>query len=172
MTSDGRRRIHFRREAPEYWTKQMRRFLKGSKIFLMLRFLRNFVLDSTGVDDSENFDSCGKEHFGFDVGKPCIFLKLNKIMNWHPEFYKTLDELPEAMPESLKNHIKTSKDLNVVWVSCEGDRDIDKENLGREIAYNALSSEQGFHERHFPFTNQPDYKQPFVVVKFNSVNRK
>jgi len=77
------------------------------------------------------------------------------------------------MPETLKSHIKSrdnsKKDLNVVWVSCEGENPADIENLGNSISYYSLGSEQGFLGNYFPFMNSGGYLQPLVAVQFSSV---
>lgn len=43
--------------------------------------------------------------YGFNNSQPCIFLKLNKIYGWEPQFYDNVNELPDDMPKELKDHI-------------------------------------------------------------------
>lgn len=124
--------------------------------------------------DFSGFGSCTEKNgFGYFDGKPCIFLKLNKIFNWVPQYYKP-NELPDHMPKSLKDHIKKRQGeaLEVVWVSCEGENPADIENLGESTMYKSLSGEQGFLGRYFPFKNTEGYLQPIVAVQFASVTRK
>lgn len=110
--------------------------------------------------------------FGYPEGNPCIFLKLNKIYNWIPEYYNNTGNLPYDMPGTLKTHIDQRNDKNVVWVSCEGENPADVENLGTNIAYYSLGSEQGFSGNYFPFMSTKGYLQPLVAVHFKSVKRK
>ena len=42
-----------------------------------------------------------KEKWGYPLNTPCVILKLNKMIEWTPDVYKSLDELPEDMPQSL-----------------------------------------------------------------------
>ncbi|KAL9692363.1 hypothetical protein quinque_016398 [Culex quinquefasciatus] len=61
--------------------------------------------------------------YNFKKKSPCIFLKLNKIFNWVPDLYNTTENLPEVMPEDLREHIgselgRGDKNANIVWVSC------------------------------------------------------
>lgn len=104
-----------------------------------------------------------------------IFLKLNKIYKWQPDYFTAGDELPPKMPQQLKTHIaerKTKgKPLEVVWVSCEGENPADIENLGKDVDYRSLTSEQGFHGNYFPYMNEEGYLQPLVAVQFLSVKR-
>lgn len=110
--------------------------------------------------------------FGYPEGKPCIFLKLNKIYNWLPSFYTREEELPAYMPESLKTEIKkTDYNQNFVWVSCQGENPADLENLGSSssIKYFSLGGKPGFLGNFFPFTNVKGYLQPLVAVQFTGV---
>lgn len=111
--------------------------------------------------------------FGYEQGRPCIFLKLNKIYNWLPNYYSKSSELAGNMPESLKKHIRdrenARKSTEVVWVSCEGENPADIENLGNSIDYYSLSGEQGFLGNYFPFLSIKGYLQPLVAVQFSSV---
>lgn len=45
------------------------------------------------------------KHFNYHRNAPCIFLKLNRIYGWIPEFYNDTNALPEDMPSTLKDHI-------------------------------------------------------------------
>ena len=50
----------------------------------------------------EQLGVCGSEPYGYDEGKPCVYLKLNKVFGLENEMF---DELPKDMPETLKEHI-------------------------------------------------------------------
>jgi sodium/potassium-transporting ATPase subunit beta len=122
------------------------------------------------------FNPCTKEkNFGYEEGRPCIFLKLNKIYNWIPEYYNTSSDIQSSMPDRLKTHIsnraKLRLDTNVVWVSCEGENPADIENLGNGISYYSLNGEQGFLGYYFPFMSTKGYLQPLVAVQFNTAKR-
>lgn len=59
---------------------------------------------------------CTKENkYNYPRGGPCIFLKLNKIYGWVPEYFNTSDNLPKLMPEDIKALIRKSerKDPNM-----------------------------------------------------------
>jgi sodium/potassium-transporting ATPase subunit beta len=129
------------------------------------------------------FEKCGDDNYGYQQGKPCVFLKLNKIYDWIPEVYTDAKNLPEKMPEYLKKKIedidrKDPKALEqdpTVWVSCEGEYPGDIENLGKtdmEIYSNSDDNKPGFSARFFPYTNQPEYVQPIVAVQFKDIKRK
>ncbi|KAJ4443651.1 hypothetical protein ANN_05326 [Periplaneta americana] len=108
--------------------------------------------------------------YGFQSGKPCVFIKLNKIIKWEPEYFKNAKELPDKMPDDLRKRItelvkKRPNELNTVWVSCEGEKRPDKENQG-EIEY---FPHQGFPGYYYPFTRQQNYLSPLIALHFKSI---
>ncbi|CAH1391585.1 unnamed protein product [Nezara viridula] len=121
--------------------------------------------------DISSWSPCVKENnYNYHNAAPCIFLKLNKIFGWMPEFYNDTEKLPENMPTDLKNHIKAEKTshaaelsrLNTVWVSCEGENPADVENIG-SIQY---IPRRGFPGYYFPYKNQEGYLSPIIAIWF------
>jgi len=103
-------------------------------------------------------DTCGESNdFGYKVGTPCVLIKLNRIYGWTPSPYGSSDT-PSDMPQSLKDIANGTK----VYLSCEGENPADKENIGPVAYYPA----PGIENYYFPFTNQPGYLSPFVMVQF------
>ncbi|KAJ2944448.1 hypothetical protein O0L34_g3788 [Tuta absoluta] len=115
------------------------------------------------VDD---FHPCTPQNqYNYEEAGPCVFLKLNKIFNWVPKPYNTTEDLPQNMPEDLKQHIKMvsgKPEANTVWVSCEGENPADVENVG-PIQY---IPRRGFPNFYYPFTNKEGYLSPLVAVLF------
>lgn len=80
--------------------------------------------------------TCNKwENFGYyNDDKPCIVLAYNEPREWTPEPYTSPDELPNEMPQSLREHIELlfsrSEPTQFLWVSCTGIYPADKEFLG------------------------------------------
>lgn len=63
---------------------------------------------------------CTKEElFGYERGRPCIVLKLNRIFGWVPEPYNDVNNLPEAMPRELKEYIRAKAQENREQVCCD-----------------------------------------------------
>lgn len=121
-------------------------------------------------------NKCSKErNFGYEAGNPCIIVKLNKIFKWRPETYETSDDLPDNMPEDVRNLIKrdfTEVGSNKivkqnVWITCEGENPNDFENIGTVNYY----PHPGMPMYFYPFTNQPGYQAPLVAVEFANVKR-
>ncbi|XP_013411848.1 sodium/potassium-transporting ATPase subunit beta-1 [Lingula anatina] len=123
---------------------------------------RNYIQCGYGVRPREkvctfNLDLLGpciwKEEYGYNDGEPCVILKLNKLYGWEPEPYDNNTRPPELGDRWRPDH---------VGVTCEGDTDTDKENMG-PIAY---YPEEGFPNYYFPYLNQLGYRSPLVAVHF------
>lgn len=119
-------------------------------------------------EDVKSWSPCTSEnHYGYHKSQPCIFLKLNKIYGWIPEYYNDTNNLPEKMPQELKTYINSQKanhpkTLNTVWVSCEGENPADIENVGK-IEY---IPRRGFPGFFYPFENSEGYLSPLVAINF------
>ena len=49
-------------------------------------------------------------NYGFKEGKPCIMIKLNKIFNWNPEPFESLEDMPEDIPQTIKDAFQKNID--------------------------------------------------------------
>ncbi|XP_050300684.1 sodium/potassium-transporting ATPase subunit beta-2-like [Anthonomus grandis grandis] len=107
-------------------------------------------------------------NYGSRDGGPCIFLKLNRIYNWLPEYYNdsNIDQVP-TMKESLKKEIRSAPNNKIVWVTCEGENTADIEHIG-PIRY---IPQKGFPSQYFPYLNQEGYLSPLVAVHFEKPKR-
>jgi len=127
----------------------------------------------TGCFDLAQLGACATAPYGFDKGTPCVFLKLNKIFGNTNEHCKAADletEPCNAMPDSLKEHIKKQSDQEQVWIECHGEYPADRENL-EGITY--FPKTQGFPASFFPYIGKVDengndiaYQSPIVAVQF------
>lgn len=116
------------------------------------------------IFDTNSFKDCSPANaYGYNNSSPCVFLKLNRIFNWVPEFYNDPTDLPAEMPQSLKDHIAGEKNKNQVWVSCEAEHPVDREQL-KDIKY---FPSQGLSGEFYPYTNAPGYLSPLVAVQFS-----
>lgn len=119
--------------------------------------------------DVKNWGPCTQENnFNYHKSGPCIFLKLNKIYGWIPQFYNDTRNLPPDMPKDLKTHIdamgrNSSLRLNTIWVSCEGENPADAENVG-PIKY--IPSHRGFPGYFYPYENTEGYLSPLMAIHF------
>ncbi|KAL5281664.1 nrv2 family protein [Megaselia abdita] len=123
--------------------------------------------------DIKTWEPCTQENnYSYHKSAPCIFLKLNKIYGWIPEFFNDSSDLPETMPKHLKTYIeqiqiKERHKMNTVWVSCEGENPADQENIG-PINYLPF---RGFPGYFYPYQNSEGYLSPLVAVHFQRPKR-
>lgn len=117
---------------------------------------------------TSDLGTCSSGNYGFDEGKPCVFLKLNKIYGIDNDYYNDPADLPDEMPQELKDHIKTQADKNQVWIECHGEYPADRESLGK-IEY--FPKSRGIPQYYFPYMNQKGYQSPVVAVKFENAKK-
>lgn len=122
---------------------------------------------SCGVD-VRKFGQCSAEkNFGLNDGKPCIFMRFKADSKFTPEYYNKTEELPKEMPTRLKNSIEpnirsNSKNLQTLWVSCEGKSEEDQSNAGTINIF----IQNGFHGYYFPCKSEDLCTSPLVAIQF------
>ncbi|CAH0557286.1 unnamed protein product [Brassicogethes aeneus] len=168
----------------QYWQRELNAFLTSYKKennphYNNVEQCNTFQRPSEGkvcdVNMNQQWSPCLQEmSYGFENDKsgPCIFLKLNKIYGWVPEYYNTstLPQSDEAMPAYLKKVIvdaEKQQKHHMVWVTCEGENPADKENIGSIRFIPA----RGFPSQYFPFKNEYGYLSPLVAVYFEEPRR-
>ncbi|CAG9771311.1 unnamed protein product [Ceutorhynchus assimilis] len=112
--------------------------------------------------DLSALGNCNEERaYGYNGSSPCIFLKLNRIYGWTPDYYtSSLEEMPDDLKYHIDNNTKTAAEKKQVWVSCQGVDDVDKENV-QGFRY----WPQGFASYYYPYKNYPNYLSPIIAVE-------
>ncbi|XP_049279285.1 sodium/potassium-transporting ATPase subunit beta-1-like [Anopheles funestus] len=113
--------------------------------------------------DVKNLGACtASSGYGYSRSAPCIFIKLNRIYGWQPEFYEDVDDLPTDMPDNLVSHIRSLSppERRQVWLSCKELTNSDEDLLG-PIEY---MPSQGFPAYYYPYMNVEGYLSPLVAV--------
>lgn len=163
--------IEFNTKKPaeiDYWTSLIDEYLKdynkteGSKK-KHCDFSQTHSPQDVCVVAEDQFGPCTKTNsYGYNQGKPCIFLKLNKIYGWVPQVY---DSALPNMPLDLQQVINDTKveERQKIWVSCNGHYGKDTEQFQNITYYPS----QGFPIYYYPYLNQPGYLSPLVAVQFN-----
>ncbi|CAG05663.1 unnamed protein product [Tetraodon nigroviridis] len=107
--------------------------------------------------------SCSGESdptYGFSKGRPCIIVKLNRIVNYRPKAPSV-----ESLPEALQGKVSPF----VIPIHCKTKRAEDENKIG-EINYFGIGN--GFPLQYYPYYGKllhPMYLQPLVAVQFNNV---
>lgn len=112
----------------------------------------------------QDLGPCGVPDYGYKSKQPCIYLKINKLRDWIPEYYRSWD-LPEDMPADLQIAIRNETSLNYVWVHCQGVNPHDREHVGAFSYY----PKQGFLGDFFPYDGSQEYLSPIVAVKLDNI---
>uniref|UniRef100_A0A8C6WF25 Sodium/potassium-transporting ATPase subunit beta n=1 Tax=Neogobius melanostomus TaxID=47308 RepID=A0A8C6WF25_9GOBI len=116
------------------------------------RFPRTTLGPCSGLEDRD---------FGFGKGKPCIIVKLNRIVNFRPKPPVTNESIPEeAKPKVLPN---------VIPIYCTSKKEEDVDKVG-EVKYHGIGG--GFPLQYYPYYGKllhPQYLQPLVALQFTNL---
>ncbi|GAA6217775.1 sodium/potassium-transporting ATPase subunit beta-1 [Lates japonicus] len=116
------------------------------------RFHRSWLGSCSGVNDP---------FYGFKEGKPCIIVKLNRIVNFRPRVPSDNQSLPDALQGKVMP--------NLIPIYCKNKREEDKSKIG-EIKYFGLG--EGFPLQYYPYYGKllhPQYLQPLVAIQFTNL---
>jgi len=128
------------------------------------------VAEGVKLFDKSILKGCAKGNFGYDEGKPCVFLKLNKIFGLEHQYITSEEKkFPEGMPAALVTHIKATPG-KFVWVDCRPEYPADIEALTDKIKY--FPASRGFPADYFPYKKQDGYQSPLVAVQFDVTKAK
>ncbi|XP_044266272.1 sodium/potassium-transporting ATPase subunit beta-1-like [Tribolium madens] len=110
----------------------------------------------------DKYGDCSRENsYGYNSSSPCVFLKLNKIFGWVPEYYTNATDEMRKYDADFAKFVETNGADHQVWVSCQGEKPVDKENTG---GFRYFPS-QGFPSYYFPYKNVKNYLSPLVAVQ-------
>ncbi|XP_069560203.1 sodium/potassium-transporting ATPase subunit beta-1a [Brachyistius frenatus] len=116
------------------------------------RFLKSWLGSCSGDSDPT---------FGFKEGKPCLIVKLNRIVNYRPKGPSTNNSLPDALQGKPLS--------NLIPIYCKNKREEDESKIG-EIKYFGIG--EGFPFQYYPYYGkllQPQYLQPLVAIQFTNL---
>lgn len=114
------------------------------------RFKKTWLGACSGEDQS----------FGFKDGKPCLIVKLNRIVNYRPKVPTNA-----SLPASIQGKVQA----NLIPIHCSSKKEEDAGKIG-EIKYFGLGN--GFPLQYYPYYGKllhPQYLQPLVGVQFTNV---
>ncbi|KAF5306354.1 hypothetical protein FQR65_LT07378 [Abscondita terminalis] len=118
---------------------------------------------------TNDFGPCSPPNYSYNTSSPCVFLKLNKIFDWEPEYIDYSENLPKEMPDELVDRMRiaaTKNNAKRVWVSCQGEYDADKEHLNSNSSFEYYPSGGGFPSYYYPYNHKKsEYLSPLVAVR-------
>ncbi|KAA8579855.1 sodium/potassium-transporting ATPase subunit beta-1b [Etheostoma spectabile] len=113
------------------------------------RFSRSRLGPCSGIHDRE---------FGFKEGRPCLIVKLNRVVNFRPKTPTSNESIPEEAQHKVQP--------NVVPIYCTNKKEEDAGKIG-EVMYYGIGG--GFPLQYYPYYGKllhPQYLQPLVAVQF------
>ncbi|XP_028994942.1 sodium/potassium-transporting ATPase subunit beta-1b isoform X1 [Betta splendens] len=116
------------------------------------RFNRRLLGPCSGIEDRE---------FGYKEGKPCLIVKLNRIVNFRPK--------PPSSNESIPEDAQPKVQPNLIPLYCTNKKEEDAGKIG-EIKYYGIGG--GFPLQYYPYYGKllhDHYLQPLVALQFTNL---
>lgn len=117
------------------------------------------------IDLKQGWGPCTKENiYSYHKHSPCVFLRLDATKNWTPDYLNVSSELPQNAHQDLREYINKadSNQRKMIWLSCDGEGPVDRENIGPVKYY----PRPGFPGYFFPSLKTEGYLSPIVAVHF------
>ncbi|XP_061484277.1 sodium/potassium-transporting ATPase subunit beta-1 [Rhineura floridana] len=117
------------------------------------KFYRFWLGNCSGINDPS---------FGYKDGKPCVVIKLNRILGFIPQ---------PPLNDSIPHELKTRYHPNIIPVHCTAKKEEDIDKIG-SVEYYGMSGYGGFPLQYYPYYGkllQPKYQQPLVAVQFTNL---
>uniref|UniRef100_A0A8D0GFE1 Sodium/potassium-transporting ATPase subunit beta n=1 Tax=Sphenodon punctatus TaxID=8508 RepID=A0A8D0GFE1_SPHPU len=118
------------------------------------KFLRSWLENCSGLSDPD---------YGYKDGKPCIIIKLNRVMRFKPKPPQNTTALPDYLVERYHQYI--------LPVHCTAKKVEDKHKIGN-VDYYGMNGFTGFPLQYYPYYGkriQPNYRQPLMAVQFTNL---
>ncbi|XP_063161726.1 sodium/potassium-transporting ATPase subunit beta-1 [Candoia aspera] len=117
------------------------------------KFFRSWLGNCSGVEDPT---------FGYQDGKPCVIIKLNRVLGF----------VPKPLPnDSIPSELLAKYNPNVIPILCTAKKTDEVNKIG-PVEYYGLHGFGGFPLQYYPYygkTLQKEYLQPLVAVQFTNL---
>ncbi|XP_062982975.1 sodium/potassium-transporting ATPase subunit beta-1 [Elgaria multicarinata webbii] len=117
------------------------------------RFNRSWLESCSGLHDST---------YGYKEGKPCVIIKLNRILGYVPK---------PPLNNSIPPELMTKYNEYIIPVHCAAKKPEDAHKIG-SVEYYGMAGYGGFPLQYYPYYGkllQPKYLQPLMAVQFTNL---
>lgn len=117
------------------------------------RFHRAWLENCSGLTDPT---------YGYKDGKPCVVIKLNRVLGFTPK---------PPLNDSIPEEIRAKYNPFVIPVHCTAKREEELDKIG-PVEYYGLGGYGGFPLQYYPYYGkalQPRYLQPLIAVQFTNL---
>ncbi|XP_074855979.1 sodium/potassium-transporting ATPase subunit beta-1 [Carettochelys insculpta] len=117
------------------------------------RFKRDWLGNCSGLADPS---------YGYRDGKPCVIVKLNRILGFKPK---------PPLNSSLPAELMEKYNPYVMPVHCSAKKEEDMDKIGT-VEYYGMAGYAGFPLQYYPYYGkllQPKYLQPLLAVQFSNL---
>lgn len=125
--------------------------------------------------DFSTLGDCGKNNYGYDSNSPCVFFRLNRVIDWSPVGYFSPPANSYFAAEGNGPTAKMERDA--VYIRCDGNYNGPEEGAPEKktlsFKYFGGKNNDGYLEsKYFPYkgkVTQPNYQSPVVAVQVNGL---
>ncbi|XP_023302953.2 sodium/potassium-transporting ATPase subunit beta-1-like [Lucilia cuprina] len=83
----------------------------------------NKALGKYGNIPKEHYGECqNHNYYGYGISKPCIFLKINRIIGFKTLALESINDLPQDAPQEMLEYLESLSELKLkqhIWISCD-----------------------------------------------------
>ncbi|XP_030059711.1 sodium/potassium-transporting ATPase subunit beta-1 [Microcaecilia unicolor] len=116
-------------------------------------FNRKWLGNCSGLSDTT---------YGYSSGKPCVIIKLNRVVGFKPK-----PPLNETVPKEILARYQPY----IIPVHCTAKKEEDADKIG-PVEYFGMNGAAGFPLQYYPYYGkrlQPKYLQPLLAVQFTNI---
>lgn len=139
---------------------------------IYIDILEDIKAEYAELDGNEDFSfsslgDCGQAPYGYDSVSPCVWIRLNKVIDWTPVGYFAPTEDKGFKADSLTSRMEK----DAVYIRCES-KEVESGDLNTANFSYSGGTDGNLESKYYPFTgkkNMPKYQQPIVAVKVNDL---